>query len=131
MTVVILRELVQKLATVEAQVDAVAGRAVAVRRDRAHRRLLRGDGLVGVRSRPERSAPRADEALEAVAGSGFENPQPLWNDAWDSLTGFLDISPSASPGAYAMPVVRGDEARFATPPGLGAAHHLVSGTRPR
>lgn len=52
------------------------------------------------------------------AGGGFENPQPIVNDAWGSLTGFLDVSEVAAPTGE-VPVVRGGEERFATPPGSG------------
>ncbi|MBL8953475.1 MAG: MBL fold metallo-hydrolase [Myxococcaceae bacterium] len=51
-------------------------------------------------------------------GSHFENPQPLHNDAWGSLVGFLDVSPVASPEAE-VPTVQGDAARFQTPPPTG------------
>ncbi len=52
------------------------------------------------------------------AGSGFENPQPLWNDLWGSLLAFTDVSPDASPRAE-VPVVRGGEERFASAPPSG------------
>jgi L-ascorbate metabolism protein UlaG (beta-lactamase superfamily) len=52
------------------------------------------------------------------AGSGFENPQPLWNDFFGSLRGFLDPSPWATPQTE-VPVVRGSAERFATAPASG------------
>ena len=51
-------------------------------------------------------------------GSGFENPQPLWNDLLGSLTAFANMSEVASPGGE-VPVVRGGEERFATAPPSG------------
>src|SRR5688572_20153503 len=51
-------------------------------------------------------------------GSKFENPQPLWNDFSGSLLAFLDASPHVAPLAE-VPVVRGGEVRFATPPAGG------------
>lgn len=48
----------------------------------------------------------------------FENPQPLVNDLWGSLTGMMDASPDVSP-RQPMPTVVGDRKRFETPPASG------------
>ena len=48
----------------------------------------------------------------------FVNPQPMWNDIWGSITGFLYVSPVAEATAP-IPVVLGDRSRFATPPSSG------------
>ena len=52
------------------------------------------------------------------AGHGFENPQPLWNDGWGSVKAMFDASADASPHGE-VPVVRGGEERFQTPPPTG------------
>jgi len=68
---------------------------------------------------------RADGPRQArVAASpqwhdkSFVNPQPLINDSAKMLTGLFHSSPHTSP-AGPLPVVRGDAARFRTPPGTG------------
>jgi L-ascorbate metabolism protein UlaG (beta-lactamase superfamily) len=48
----------------------------------------------------------------------FENPQPLWNDAWGALTAMFHASPDASP-KEPVPTETVDPARFATPPATG------------
>jgi len=53
-------------------------------------------------------------------GGSFENPQPLWNDVWGSLTGMTRASEYASPSADApVPVEPVDPARFEQPPPSG------------
>jgi L-ascorbate metabolism protein UlaG (beta-lactamase superfamily) len=52
------------------------------------------------------------------AGSGFENPQPLWNDLWGSLVAFNEASADVAPRTE-VPVVRGGEERFASAPESG------------
>ncbi len=52
------------------------------------------------------------------AGRGFENPLPLWNDVWGSVTGFLKKSRFASPDGP-LPVLAVTPDRFATPPASG------------
>ena len=51
-------------------------------------------------------------------GSKFENPQPLWNDASGMWAAMTKLSPVVSP-RDPVPVVRGDEERFATNPESG------------
>lgn len=51
-------------------------------------------------------------------GDGFENPQPLWNDAWGGFVGAFKTSDYGSPDAP-LPVVRGNPERFETPPATG------------
>src|SRR6476646_506341 len=48
----------------------------------------------------------------------FENPQPLWNDAWGAMTAMFHASPDASP-KEPVPTETIDPARFATPPATG------------
>ncbi|WP_257460585.1 MBL fold metallo-hydrolase [Archangium lipolyticum] len=48
----------------------------------------------------------------------FENPQPLWNDVWGSVTSMFDSSPNLGP-SEPPPTVAGDRRRFATPPATG------------
>lgn len=48
----------------------------------------------------------------------FENPQPLYNDLWGSLTGMFDASPDTSP-SQPIPTVPGDHRRWETPPATG------------
>ncbi|QRN99945.1 MBL fold metallo-hydrolase [Archangium violaceum] len=48
----------------------------------------------------------------------FENPQPLWNDVWGSVTSMFDSSPNLGP-TEPPPTVAGDRSRFATPPATG------------
>jgi L-ascorbate metabolism protein UlaG (beta-lactamase superfamily) len=53
-------------------------------------------------------------------GGAFENPQPLWNDVWGSLTGMMRVSEHVSPSAGApVPVEPVDAARFQAPPPSG------------
>jgi L-ascorbate metabolism protein UlaG (beta-lactamase superfamily) len=52
------------------------------------------------------------------AGSHFENPQPLHNEVWGSLTGALHRSDDVSPHAP-VPVQPFDAGVFATPPASG------------
>jgi L-ascorbate metabolism protein UlaG (beta-lactamase superfamily) len=68
---------------------------------------------------------RAEGArLERMEGSPqwqdgyFENPQPLYNDIWGSLTGMFHASPDVSP-SQPIPTVPGDHRRFETPPATG------------
>jgi L-ascorbate metabolism protein UlaG (beta-lactamase superfamily) len=49
----------------------------------------------------------------------FDNPQPLVNDLWGSLTGMLHASPDVSPMQYVLPMERIDRKRFETPPASG------------
>ena len=51
-------------------------------------------------------------------GDGFENPQPLYNDIFGSLTAMIDGSDHAHPEAP-LPVVRGTSERFAEAPTSG------------
>ncbi|PRQ00001.1 metal-dependent hydrolase [Enhygromyxa salina] len=51
-------------------------------------------------------------------GGEFENPQPLWNDAWGMVTEMFSASDYGRPAA-AIPVVSGDAARFDQPPSTG------------
>ena len=51
-------------------------------------------------------------------GGAFENPQPLWNDVWGSMTGMLSASEHTSPSAP-VPTEPVDPARFQTPPPSG------------
>jgi L-ascorbate metabolism protein UlaG (beta-lactamase superfamily) len=62
------------------------------------------------RARMERSPQWRDGA--------FENPQPLVNDWWDTLTGFLAASPHARPSA-ALPVSTDTAARLRRAPASG------------
>ncbi|QRK10448.1 MBL fold metallo-hydrolase [Archangium violaceum] len=48
----------------------------------------------------------------------FENPQPLWNDWWGSLSAMFKASPDVGP-AEPPPSVPGDRRRFDTPPATG------------
>jgi L-ascorbate metabolism protein UlaG (beta-lactamase superfamily) len=49
----------------------------------------------------------------------FENPQPLVNDFWGSITGMLDASPDVSPTRQPLPMVVVERQRFETPPASG------------
>ena len=51
-------------------------------------------------------------------GDGFENPQPLWNDAWKSVSTFAYPQPDRSPKAP-MIVEKIDAARFDSAPETG------------
>ncbi|HEX8819821.1 MAG TPA: MBL fold metallo-hydrolase [Archangium sp.] len=62
------------------------------------------------RERMERSAQWRD--------GHFENPQPLHNDWWGSVTAMFDASPHVGP-AEPPPTVPGDRRQFATPPPTG------------
>lgn len=55
------------------------------------------------------------EASPQWAGSGFENPQPLWNDTTGMFSAMWSASDFASPDAP-LPVVKVKPERFATPP---------------
>jgi L-ascorbate metabolism protein UlaG (beta-lactamase superfamily) len=71
-----------------------------------------GRGAQGARrERMERSAQ--------WTGGGFENPQPLYNDWWGSLTGMFDASPAVSPDGEPVPTVPGGRERWAAPPATG------------
>jgi L-ascorbate metabolism protein UlaG (beta-lactamase superfamily) len=48
----------------------------------------------------------------------FENPQPLWNDWWGSLSAMFKASPNVGP-SEPPPFVAGDRRRFETPPATG------------
>lgn len=48
----------------------------------------------------------------------FENPQPLYNDIWGSITGMFDSSPDTSP-SQPIPTVPGDHRRWETAPATG------------
>jgi L-ascorbate metabolism protein UlaG (beta-lactamase superfamily) len=48
----------------------------------------------------------------------FENPQPLVNDAWGSISAMFDPSPEVGP-ARPPPTVEGDRQRFEHPPATG------------
>ncbi len=48
----------------------------------------------------------------------FENPQPIVNDYWETLSGFLHTSPDVEPKTP-VPVVRGRSDDFQTPPPSG------------
>lgn len=70
-----------------------------------------GRGAEGTRrARMERSAQWRE--------GHFENPQPLHNDFWRSLTGLFDASADVSP-ARPVPTATGDTQRFDTPPATG------------
>ena len=80
--------------------------------------IVMGWTAFGARATGERRARM--ERSKQWAGSHFENPQPLWNDAFGMLKSSLEVSPVAGPGAAAdIPTVRGDETRFKTPPASG------------
>ncbi|MDY7227222.1 MBL fold metallo-hydrolase [Hyalangium rubrum] len=49
----------------------------------------------------------------------FENPQPLVNDFWRSITGMSDASPYVSPVGQPVPTMPGGRERFETPPATG------------
>src|SRR5690349_1027430 len=51
-------------------------------------------------------------------GGSFENPQPLWNDVWGSMTGMMSASEHVRPSAP-VPTEPVDPARFQTPPPSG------------
>lgn len=51
-------------------------------------------------------------------GRHFDNPQPLVNDAWGTLRGLFNVSPSASP-TQPVPTVPVTRQRFDTPPATG------------
>ncbi|HEY8209403.1 MAG TPA: MBL fold metallo-hydrolase [Myxococcaceae bacterium] len=51
-------------------------------------------------------------------GGAFENPQPLWNDVWGSLTGMMSASEHVRPSAP-VPVEPVDPARFQEAPPSG------------
>jgi len=78
--------------------------------------IVLGWEAFGHRSTGERKA--RIERSKQWAGSHFENPQPLRNDAWGSLLAFRDVSPDVSPSGE-VPTVRGGAERFATPPPTG------------
>src|SRR5437868_6741390 len=49
----------------------------------------------------------------------FNNPQPLVNDIWGSMTGMFHASPDVSPGHFQLPMEAVDRQRFDTPPTSG------------
>lgn len=49
----------------------------------------------------------------------FENPQPLINDWWGSITGMFKASPDVGPGKQPPATEAGDHERFETPPPTG------------
>lgn len=58
------------------------------------------------------------EASPRWTGSGFENPQPMWNDTFGMFRSWSEASDVASP-SDPLPVVTGNRSRFATPPVSG------------
>src|SRR5947208_468527 len=78
--------------------------------------VVSGWRAFGRRATGERRA-RMERSPQWKGGS-FENPQPLWNDVWGSLTGMMAASEHASPSTpvLAEPV---DPARFREPPPSG------------
>lgn len=62
------------------------------------------------RARMERSSQWQD--------GHFENPQPLYNDWWGSLSAMFGASPYVGP-VEPLPTVPGDRRRFETPPATG------------
>lgn len=67
---------------------------------------------------PEGARLQRMQASEQWADGVFENPQPLWNDAWGMLVESFEISDHASPDAP-LPVESVTADRFATPPASG------------
>jgi L-ascorbate metabolism protein UlaG (beta-lactamase superfamily) len=68
----------------------------------------------------------AGARLERMAGSPqwrdgvFENPQPLWNDAWGMVSELASASEHGSPDpSEPLPVVEVDPASFESPPSTG------------
>ena len=76
------------------------------------------DGWSAIGSGPTGTRQRAMEASPQWAGEAFENPEPLWNDWWGSLTGFMDGSDYASP-AEPVPVQHTNPEIFNSPPSSG------------
>jgi L-ascorbate metabolism protein UlaG (beta-lactamase superfamily) len=80
--------------------------------------VVSGWRAFGQRATGERRA-RMERSPQWKGGS-FENPQPLWNDVWGSLTGMMRAGEHVSPSAEApVPVEPVDPARFEQPPPSG------------
>ncbi|MCH9682994.1 MAG: MBL fold metallo-hydrolase [Deltaproteobacteria bacterium] len=58
------------------------------------------------------------QASSQWAGDGFDNPQPLWNNIWGTVSGMFDPPPDQSPSTP-IPVEWVDPVRFETPPSSG------------
>jgi L-ascorbate metabolism protein UlaG (beta-lactamase superfamily) len=72
-----------------------------------------GKSASGARRTRMESSPQYKDGV-------FENPQPLWNDIWGSMTTFMRYSSVASPPAdQPVAVVPGDGERFKTAPPSG------------
>ena len=77
--------------------------------------VVDGWRALGKRASGERRL-RMERSSQWDAGDAkFENPQPLSNDLWGSVTGALDASDHGSPSAALVPVTA-PAGRFATPP---------------
>ncbi len=99
------------------------------------RRLIRGLGVVaallaafvlvvlvdGWRAFGQRAQGERRGRVESSPqwGDGvFENPQPLWNDAWGTIKGIFTASSEGSP-LHPLTFESVDRSRFATPPASG------------
>ena len=80
--------------------------------------LLVADGWVAFGASATGARLASMEASPQRADGGFENPQPLWNDLWGSITAAAEMSPFGEP-AEPLPVVTGDGSLYASPPPSG------------
>ncbi len=76
------------------------------------------DGWTAFGSRADGDRAARMASSPQWAGSGFENPQPLWNDVLGSVTAMGDSSPVASPDGP-LPVLFSDGSQLDTPPASG------------
>jgi len=80
--------------------------------------LLVADGWVAFGKAASGERRASMEASDQWVDGGFENPQPLWNDVWGSITAAANMSPFAAP-VGPLDVVTGDGSRFVYPPADG------------
>jgi L-ascorbate metabolism protein UlaG (beta-lactamase superfamily) len=77
------------------------------------------DAWTALGHRAEGSRRARMERSPQWKGGHFDNPQPLVNDLWGSMTAMLHASPDVGPGHYLLPMEAVDRQRFDTPPASG------------
>lgn len=75
------------------------------------------DGWVAFGKRAEGPRRARMERSPQWKDGAFENPEPLVNDAWGSITGLLHVSPHGSPDELVVEAI--EPGRFAAPPTSG------------
>jgi L-ascorbate metabolism protein UlaG (beta-lactamase superfamily) len=76
------------------------------------------DGWEAFGKAPEGARAERVEASPQHGDGSFENPQPLYNDAWGMVKLIFDASPNSTP-LQTIPTLAGDAERFAAPPASG------------